>query len=99
MCIQSMNRLLPTSLQPATRSGGISTFSHLTEQGLTQKVQPWPIIERFLKDLPDGSVGLDVGCGNGKYLAVNPNVFIVGSDRCVRPCRGGNVGRVSSSVG
>ena len=22
-----------------------------------------------------------MGCGNGKYLAVNPNVFIVGSDR------------------
>lgn len=45
--------------------------------------QPWPIIERFLKNLPAGSVGLDIGCGNGKYLAVNPDVFIVGSDRCV----------------
>lgn len=28
-----------------------------------------------------GSVGLDIGCGNGKYLTVNPSVFIVGSDR------------------
>lgn len=28
-----------------------------------------------------GSVGLDIGCGNGKYLAVNPNIFIVASDR------------------
>ena len=45
--------------------------------------QPWPIIEGFLKVLPDGSIGLDVGCGNGKYLAVNRNVFIVGSDRSV----------------
>jgi len=26
-------------------------------------------------------VGVDVGCGNGKYLAVNPRVFIVGTDR------------------
>jgi len=26
-------------------------------------------------------VGLDVGCGNGKYLTVNRDVFIVGSDR------------------
>ena len=43
--------------------------------------QPWPIIERFLTSLPDGAIGLDVGCGNGKYLAVNPRVFIVGSDR------------------
>ena len=44
-------------------------------------MQPWPIIERFLKELPDGAVGVDVGCGNGKYLAVNPRVFIVGTDR------------------
>ena len=34
-----------------------------------------------MKELPNGSVGVDVGCGNGKYLAVNPNVYIVGSDR------------------
>lgn len=26
-------------------------------------------------------MGVDVGCGNGKYLAVNPRVFIVGTDR------------------
>ncbi|KAL8691776.1 MAG: hypothetical protein Q9218_003077 [Villophora microphyllina] len=26
-------------------------------------------------------MGLDIGCGNGKYLAVNRNVFIVASDR------------------
>lgn len=43
--------------------------------------QPWPIVEDFLRKLPVGSIGLDVGCGNGKYLAVNPNVFIIGSDR------------------
>jgi tRNA (uracil-5-)-methyltransferase TRM9 len=34
-------------------------------------------------ELPSGAVGADVGCGNGKYLAVNPRVFIVGSDRYV----------------
>ncbi|KAL7274498.1 tRNA methyltransferase, has a role in tRNA modification [Rhizina undulata] len=45
------------------------------------RFKPWPIVERFLRSLPIGSVGLDVGCGNGKYLTVNPNVFIVGSDR------------------
>jgi tRNA (uracil-5-)-methyltransferase TRM9 len=40
-------------------------------------------VERFLLDMPAGSVGLDVGCGNGKYLAVNPNIYILGSDRLV----------------
>jgi tRNA (uracil-5-)-methyltransferase TRM9 len=38
-------------------------------------------VERFLNALPHGSVGLDIGCGNGKYLAVNPNIFIIASDR------------------
>ncbi|KAL8718608.1 MAG: hypothetical protein Q9225_004271 [Loekoesia sp. 1 TL-2023] len=45
------------------------------------RYKPWPIIERFLQELPVGSIGLDVGCGNGKYLAVNPNIFILASDR------------------
>lgn len=40
-------------------------------------------MEKFLLELPIGAVGLDVGCGNGKYLTVNPDIFIVGSDRSV----------------
>jgi hypothetical protein len=35
--------------------------------------------------LPPGSVGLDVGCGNGKYLGVNPEIFMIGSDRYSTP--------------
>ncbi|KAF8464091.1 tRNA methyltransferase [Kalaharituber pfeilii] len=45
------------------------------------RFKPWPIVEKFLKELPTGSVGLDIGCGNGKYMTVNPNIFIIGSDR------------------
>lgn len=30
--------------------------------------QPWPLVSEFLATLPDGSVGVDLGCGNGKYL-------------------------------
>lgn len=40
-------------------------------------------MERFLKEQRDGSVGADVGCGNGKYLGVNRGVYIIGSDRYV----------------
>ena len=47
------------------------------------RYKPWPIVERFLSEQAPGSVGLDVGCGNGKYLGVNPNVVVVGSDRYV----------------
>ena len=44
------------------------------------RYKAWPIVESFLRHLPDGSIGLDVGCGNGKYLVVNPRIFIIASD-------------------
>ncbi|KAH7117772.1 S-adenosyl-L-methionine-dependent methyltransferase [Dendryphion nanum] len=58
-----------------------SVYEEIASHFSSTRYKPWPIVERFLKELPDGSIGADVGCGNGKYLAVNPNVFIVGSDR------------------
>ncbi|KIW28830.1 uncharacterized protein PV07_04696 [Cladophialophora immunda] len=45
------------------------------------RYKPWPVVDKFLRRLPAGAVGLDVGCGNGKYLAVNKDVFIIASDR------------------
>lgn len=43
--------------------------------------KPWPLVTSFLLSRHPGSVGLDVGCGNGKYLPVNPSVHLLGSDR------------------
>jgi tRNA (uracil-5-)-methyltransferase TRM9 len=43
--------------------------------------KPWPIIKKFLESIPAGSVGLDVGCGNGKNMTVNHDIFIIGTDR------------------
>ncbi|XP_068702570.1 alkylated DNA repair protein alkB homolog 8-like [Montipora foliosa] len=42
---------------------------------------PWPRIADFLQDQPVGSIVADVGCGNGKYLGINDNIFKTGSDR------------------
>lgn len=47
---------------------------------------PWPLVRAFLLSLPPGSLGLDVGCGNGKYMSVNPLVHILGSDRSPALC-------------
>ncbi|KAK5108096.1 hypothetical protein LTR62_008813 [Meristemomyces frigidus] len=58
-----------------------AVYEQIASHFSSTRYKPWPIIERFLKGLPDGSIGLDIGCGNGKYLAVNPAIFIVGSDR------------------
>ncbi|GER27748.1 S-adenosylmethionine-dependent methyltransferase [Striga asiatica] len=40
----------------------------------------WPKVQAFLNSLPSGSLVLDSGCGNGKYLGLNPNCFFVGCD-------------------
>ncbi|NXX77652.1 ALKB8 protein, partial [Urocolius indicus] len=42
---------------------------------------PWPRIVEFLRSLPKGSVVADVGCGNGKYLGINEDLYMVGCDR------------------
>lgn len=43
--------------------------------------KPWPFVSSFLAAQPPGSVGLDVGCGNGKNMGVNRDVLILGCDR------------------
>lgn len=40
------------------------------------------MVEEFLQDLPFGAVGSDVGCGNGKYLDVKSDLWIIGNDQC-----------------
>ncbi|KAF9920716.1 tRNA methyltransferase, has a role in tRNA modification [Linnemannia zychae] len=45
------------------------------------RYKPWPVVEEFLKTMPTGYIGADVGCGNGKYMGVNNKLFMIGSDR------------------
>lgn len=40
----------------------------------------WPKVSSFLNSLPSGSLVLDAGCGNGKYLGLNPDCFFIGCD-------------------
>lgn len=37
---------------------------------------PWPCIVEFLKALPSGSIVADIGCGNGKYLGINKDLYM-----------------------
>ena len=58
-----------------------SVYDQIASHFSSTRYKPWPIVKSFLQSLPAGSIGLDIGCGNGKYLAVNPKIFIVASDR------------------
>ncbi|KAJ5796700.1 uncharacterized protein N7518_005240 [Penicillium psychrosexuale] len=56
-------------------------YQEIAQHFSATRYKPWPIVERFLTRLEPGAVGLDVGCGNGKNLMVNRDVFIIASDR------------------
>ncbi|KAF2397213.1 S-adenosyl-L-methionine-dependent methyltransferase [Trichodelitschia bisporula] len=58
-----------------------AVYEEIASHFSSTRYKPWPLVESFLTSLPAGAVGLDLGCGNGKYLTVNRDVFIVGSDR------------------
>lgn len=40
----------------------------------------WPKVASFINSLLPGQLILDAGCGNGKYLGLNPNCFYIGCD-------------------
>ncbi|ODV91299.1 hypothetical protein CANCADRAFT_3010 [Tortispora caseinolytica NRRL Y-17796] len=46
------------------------------------RYKPWPQVSKYLNALPKGSIGADIGCGNGKYFTCSPNI-VIGSDRSV----------------
>lgn len=52
------------------------------------RYKQWPSITKFLHSLSPGSLGLDAGCGNGKYLpawdadeAKSKGCYMIGLDR------------------
>ncbi|CAJ1065082.1 probable tRNA methyltransferase 9B [Xyrichtys novacula] len=46
------------------------------------RYKAWPKVRQFLLDLQPGSIVADIGCGNGKYLHINQEVFKLGCDVC-----------------
>uniref|UniRef100_A0A3P9I7G1 tRNA methyltransferase 9B n=1 Tax=Oryzias latipes TaxID=8090 RepID=A0A3P9I7G1_ORYLA len=46
------------------------------------RYKAWPKVREFLLDLSPGSIVADIGCGNGKYLSINKEVFKLGCDVC-----------------
>ncbi|CAI5730477.1 unnamed protein product [Hyaloperonospora brassicae] len=55
---------------------------------------PWPQVTAFLAKLDPRALVADVGCGNGKYLHVNPSLCVIGADRSIPLMR---VGATSDS--
>ncbi|XP_044524997.1 alkylated DNA repair protein alkB homolog 8 [Gracilinanus agilis] len=56
-------------------------YEEIAEHFSSTRHTPWPQIVAFLKALPKGSVVADIGCGNGKYLGLCKEIYMVGCDR------------------
>ncbi|XP_043847157.1 alkylated DNA repair protein alkB homolog 8 [Dromiciops gliroides] len=56
-------------------------YEEIAEHFSSTRHTPWPQIVAFLKALPKGSIVADIGCGNGKYLGLNKEIYMIGCDR------------------
>ncbi|KAJ8256777.1 hypothetical protein COCON_G00189290 [Conger conger] len=56
-------------------------YEEISSHFSSTRHSPWPRVSHFLHSLPPGAVLADVGCGNGKYLAINPHLWAMGCDR------------------
>ncbi|KAE8211427.1 hypothetical protein CF327_g4822 [Tilletia walkeri] len=43
-------------------------YEEIASHFSSTRYKPWPLVSSFLETLPPGSIGADLGCGNGKYL-------------------------------
>ncbi|CAK7269070.1 tRNA methyltransferase, has a role in tRNA modification [Sporothrix epigloea] len=46
-----------------------AVYEAIADHFSATRYAPWPLVTQFLSAQPAGAIGLDVGCGNGKYLS------------------------------
>jgi hypothetical protein len=51
-------------------------YNEIASHFSSTRHSPWPRIVEFLKALPSGSIVADIGCGNGKYLGINKDLYM-----------------------
>lgn len=94
LCDSRQNQKQDDALQTETERVDEETASLLEEHNVHKvydqiaghfsetRHTPWPLVIEFLQGFPLGSVILDVGCGNGKYMMANPIPTLnIGCDR------------------
>ncbi|KAG9283872.1 hypothetical protein AMEX_G2701 [Astyanax mexicanus] len=58
-----------------------NVYEEISAHFSSTRHSPWPRVRDFLLSLQPGDTLADIGCGNGKYLGINPQVLSVGCDR------------------
>ncbi|XP_058787687.1 tRNA (carboxymethyluridine(34)-5-O)-methyltransferase [Vicia villosa] len=57
-----------------------SVYDAIAPHFSSTRFAKWPKVAEFLSSLSPGSLILDAGCGNGKYLGFNQDCFFIGCD-------------------
>ncbi|XP_065676363.1 alkylated DNA repair protein alkB homolog 8-like [Hydra vulgaris] len=84
--VNQANVLLPITLIEAMHLEDkhvVKVYEQIAMHFSDTRHSPWPRVKHFLNNLKNGSLVADVGCGNGKYLGINPDLVSVGSDRSI----------------
>lgn len=77
------NENKPTAATNMEKEHVYEVYEKIAPHFSKTRYKPWPKVDEFMNSLDSGSIVLDVGCGNGKYLGCNAaNLFNVGTDRC-----------------
>lgn len=53
----------------SSRSGIQDTYDEIADHFAETRQIPWPEVTSFLEQAPDGELGLDIGCANGRHIA------------------------------
>jgi tRNA (uracil-5-)-methyltransferase TRM9 len=55
-------------------------YSIIAQHFSSTRHKPWPLVQKFLNSIEQGSIVADIGCGNGKYLNLHNHYQIIGLD-------------------
>ena len=80
----SMKRLPPEELEDVHVN---KVYDEIAPHFDHTRYKPWPGVRNFVSSLPKHSLLLDLGCGNGRNLCINPTTIDVGTDISMPLCQ------------
>ncbi|KAB0798894.1 hypothetical protein PPYR_06774 [Photinus pyralis] len=76
----SANELVNRSASQLEKAHVHEIYENIADHFSDTRHKPWPNVVNFIDSFELGSVLMDAGCGNGKYLKCNERIFKVGFD-------------------
>jgi tRNA (uracil-5-)-methyltransferase TRM9 len=77
-------------------------YEEIAEHFSSTRYKPWPVVEEFIFSQEKHAVGGDIGSGNGKYLRIAKERYMIGLDRSKNlveiSVRNGNEGIVADGL-